>query len=85
MKTAHAQLLDLSVLPEQARLELADFYQFLKKKYQTPAPAVRAKKNTPVKPLAEAAFTGMWKDRTDMDDPAAWVRNQREAVWSRHG
>lgn len=29
-------------------------------------------------PLAEDPAIGMWKDREDMKDSAAWVRRQRE-------
>jgi hypothetical protein len=32
-------------------------------------------------PLAEDPAIGMWKDREDMKDSAAWVRRQREQ-WS---
>lgn len=33
MRSATATLLDLSALPEQARREVNDFYQFMAKKY----------------------------------------------------
>jgi hypothetical protein len=33
-------------------------------------------------PLAEDPAIGMWKDREDMKDSAAWVRRQREQ-WSK--
>ena len=33
-------------------------------------------------PLAEDPAIGMWKDREDMKDSAAWVRRQREH-WSK--
>ncbi len=35
MKSAQATVLDLSTLPEQARQEVSDFYQFLARKYGT--------------------------------------------------
>ena len=35
MKSANATILDLSILPEQARQEVSDFYQFLARKYRT--------------------------------------------------
>ena len=84
MKTASAQILDLSALPEQARQEVADFYQFLKKKYRVRAVGRGMQKDTSVQALSGVGFVGMWKDRTDMDDAAGWVREQRESAWSRH-
>lgn len=38
MKAANTTILDLSTLPEQARQEVADFYQFLARKYRTKKP-----------------------------------------------
>lgn len=38
MKTATSTVLDLSILPEQARQEVADFYLFLARKYRTRKP-----------------------------------------------
>ena len=84
MKTANTAILDLSSLPEQARQELTDFYQFLKKKYRVPESGRRTSKSTPVQVLSGEGFVGMWKDRADMNDAAGWVREQRESVWSRH-
>jgi hypothetical protein len=84
MKMANAPILDLSSLPEQARQELTDFYQFLKKKYRVHATGGGKQKDTPVEALSGGGFVGMWKDRTDMGDAAGWVREQRESAWSRH-
>jgi hypothetical protein len=38
MKVAKATILDLSTLPEQARQEVTDFYQFLARKYRPQKP-----------------------------------------------
>lgn len=84
MKTANPTILDLSTLPEQARQELTDFCQFLKKKYRPSKAGQRAAAATPPKELADVGFVGMWKDRTDMKDAAGWVREQRASTWSRH-
>ena len=85
MKTASTTILDLSSLPEQARQELTDFYQFLKKKYRPSKAKHGAAASPPFKALEDAGFVGMWKDRGDMKDAASWVRKQRESAWSRHG
>lgn len=40
-----------------------------------------------VKPLSKKRtsqpFVGMWRDRDEMADSAAWVRNQRQQEWNR--
>jgi hypothetical protein len=84
MKTANVPILDLSVLPEQARQEVTDFYQFLKKKYRVHTPGRVKQKDTSVQTFSGTDFVGMWKDRADMGDSAVWVREQRESAWSRH-
>jgi hypothetical protein len=84
VKTVNAEILDLSSLPEQARQEVTDFYQFLKKKYGVHATGRGKQKGTTAQVLSDAGFVGMWKDRADMDDAAGWVREQRESAWSRH-
>lgn len=38
MKAAKTTMLDLSTLPEQARQEVTDFYQFLARKYRANKP-----------------------------------------------
>lgn len=84
MKTANASILDLSSLPEQARQEVTDFYQFLKKKYRVQTSGRGKKKEVVIQALSDDGFVGIWKDRTDMLDAAGWVREQRESAWSRH-
>lgn len=84
MKTASASILDLSSLPEQARQEVTDFYQFLKKKYRVQAARRGKKKEMTIQALSDDSFVGIWKDRADMKDAAGWVREQRQSAWSRH-
>jgi hypothetical protein len=84
MKAANATILDLSSLPEQARQEVTDFYQFLKKKYRVHATGRAKQKDTSAQALSDVGFVGMWKDRTDMDDAVGWVREQRKSAWSSH-
>jgi hypothetical protein len=84
MKTANAAILDLSSLPEQARQEVTDFYLFLKKKYRVHTAKRSSLNDTSVRVLADDGFVGIWKDRTNMNDAAGWVREQRESAWSRH-
>jgi hypothetical protein len=84
MKTANSAILDLTCLPEQARQEMTDFYQFLKKKYRTNTTSRRTLNKATIQALPVDGFVGIWKDRADMNDAAGWVREQREASWSRH-
>lgn len=87
MKAANATTLDLSSLPEQARQEVTDFYNFLKTKYrQRTAPLKTSIKNKSTAPtlLANSKFIGMWSDRPEMSDPTKWVSELRENSWSRH-
>jgi hypothetical protein len=35
-----------------------------------------------VSAIESEPFIGMWKDRSDMTDSNAWVRNVREKEWS---
>lgn len=79
MKTANASVLDLSGLPEQARQEVTDFYQFLKKKYRVHTPGRVKQKDKSVQTFSGVDFVGMWKDRSDMGDSAGWVREHRES------
>ena len=69
MQTA---LIDPSVLPEQARTELHDFYRFLVGKYVKPQKS-RAKKTdaTPgtAAALVASPLAGIWKDRELPDSP----------------
>ena len=36
------------------------------------------------RPLTDLEFCGMWADREDMKDSAAWVRKIRETEWRRN-
>jgi hypothetical protein len=87
MKTAITTTLDLSSLPEQARQEVTDFYNFLKTKYRQrtapPKPSSKHKTKAPVL-SADSGFVGMWSDRPEMSDPTKWVSELRENSWSRH-
>jgi hypothetical protein len=43
----------------------------------------RQKTHKPNK-LAKEPFVGMWRNRADMKDSNAWVRNLREREWGKH-
>ena len=70
-------LADLVALPPQAQEEAADFIAFLRARHAAPAPA------GPDAVADAAAFCGLWRDRADMADAAAWVTALRRQEWTR--
>jgi hypothetical protein len=70
-------LREINSLPVEAQRQIEDFVAFLRERYKNSPP-----KYTPVSDLESEAFVGMWRDREDMKDSSAWVRNVRETHWS---
>jgi hypothetical protein len=64
---------DISSLPPEAQKEVIDFVAFLKTRYPIP----KNRNST----SSEEPFIGMWKDRKDMQDSTAWVRDLRRKEW----
>jgi hypothetical protein len=56
---------------------LQDFLAFLRTRYKNAA----APKNKPLPDLTQEKFVGMWRDREEMRDSSAWVRNIRTTHW----
>jgi len=71
-------LREINSLPLEAQRQIKDFISFLKERYKGVSP-----KKAPVSDLETEAFVGMWRDREDMRDSSAWVRNIREKHWGR--
>jgi hypothetical protein len=84
MKTATSSI-DPSILPEQARQELHDFYRFLVGKYvkHHTRPAVQVS-STPgtAGSLAASPIVGIWKER-DLGDSSVFARSLREQAQNR--
>ena len=72
---------DFKILPEQAQREVADFMAFLKLRYIKPFKSAESKKTQ----LLDEPFLGMWKNRTDLENSTAWVRNIRKNEWGLNG
>ena len=70
-------LLELDSLPPEGQRQVADFIAFLHERYARSQPTGQSL--TP--DLAQESFIGMWRDREDMQDSSAWVRNLREREW----
>jgi hypothetical protein len=71
---------DINSLPPEAQRQVADFVAFLQERYTS----VPAKKVRRIK-IRKEPFVGMWKDRTDMQDSVAWVRQTRRTQWRSRG
>ena len=84
MRTA-TSIIDLSILPDQARRELHDFYSFLVGKYTKrharPTGATSSTAGT-AGALAVSPIVGIWKDR-DLGDSAIFARSLRDKAQKR--
>jgi len=69
-------LREINSLPPEAQRQLEDFLSFLRERYGNEQP-----KTAPTSGLESEAFVGMWRDREDMRDSSAWVRNVRRTHW----
>lgn len=63
---------EFETLPPEARREVEDFIAFLRRRYGSKT------EKTSNADLREESFVGMWRDRQDMQDSAAYVRQLRE-------
>ncbi len=64
-------------LPALAQKQVFDFIVFLKQRHMKP----ESEKAIPSRPLGREKFIGMWKDRNEMEDSVAWVKNLRKDEW----
>ncbi|MGQ9628172.1 MAG: DUF2281 domain-containing protein [Anaerolineae bacterium] len=71
---------EIASLPPEAQKQVIDFVAFLKTRYPT-AQAIDKTKRTK---LTDEPFIGMWRDREDIRDSTAWVRNLRQCEWVRN-
>ena len=71
-------LQDVASLPPIAQKEAIDFIAFLKLRHgKSPV-----KSSDRVSAIKSEPFIGIWKNRSDVNDSNAWVRNLREKEWS---
>jgi hypothetical protein len=76
----HQQLLKkYDALPPAARRQVARLISAL----SSGPPTKRRQRSAKKASIADAPFVGMWKDREDMEDSAAWVREFRRKHWER--
>jgi hypothetical protein len=65
-------------LPPAARKLVREFVGVLRKQYRLGKPTGRAKSAS----QKDSKFFGMWKDRPEMADSVAYVRELRRQQWS---
>jgi hypothetical protein len=66
-----------NALPPEAQKQVLDFISFLESRYASiTSHKVRRTR------LSKEPFIGMWSDRKDMKDSAAWVRELRQREWN---
>jgi hypothetical protein len=63
---------ELETLPPEAQQQVAEFIAFLRTRHPAPSPPVRRKGR-----LKDDPFCGLWKDRKDITDSVAYVRELR--------
>lgn len=68
---------EFNLLPDEARRQVADFMAFLRQRYRANLPA----QSTCDLELKDEPFMGMWRNRRDLKDSSAWVRNLRRTEW----
>jgi hypothetical protein len=66
---------EFAALPLEARRQLVDFLEFLKGKYL-------AVNNERSPDFSDEPFIGMWRDRDEIKDSSAWIRNLRNNEWA---
>ncbi len=72
-------LADLAALPPQAMEEAADFIAFLRARHGSAS----SDAPTEAKAAPNEAFFGLWRDRPELSDAAAWVGRLRRDEWRR--
>ncbi len=68
-------LQEIDSLPPEAQRLVENFLAYLRQRYASPV----AQSNDV--PLQDENFIGMWRDREELTDSAAWLRGIRESEW----
>jgi len=68
-------------LPPEGQRQVIDLIASLRQQYNSS----QATDNQTSLELTEEGFIGIWRDRDDMQDSTAWVRNNREREWVKQG
>lgn len=65
-------------LPENAQREVLHYIEFIRSRYASGKPIVKAGKQ-PKTRWSDTPLYGLWQDRADMTDPTAYVRHLRRS------
>ena len=68
---------ELNSLPPEARRQVFDFIAFLRARYDSSS----AREIANQVELGDEVFVGLWRDRRDLGDSTAWVRDARMREW----
>ncbi len=68
---------EFAALPPDAQREAENFISFLQERYK------RKTKTVTHFALENDSFVGMWKNRDDLQDSSAFVRELREREWTK--
>ena len=71
--------LDFSSLPPPAQKLVLEFIAFMQRCYNQLQSETSS--DTPAPELTEETFVGMWRDRDDLENSSAWVRQVRQNEW----
>jgi hypothetical protein len=67
-------LREIMSLPADAKRKVEKYVDYPRRSKTVPASSIQ---------LEEEEFFGIWRDRDEMRDSTAWVRNIRETHWSK--
>ena len=70
-------LQEIAALPLEGQQQVERFVHLLREAYGSATRAAQP----PNSDWQTEGFIGMWRDRDDMQDSSAWVRNRRESEW----
>ena len=70
-------LREFNLLPPEGQRLVSDFIASLQSRYKKSKPEKKLKRTD----ITKEKFIGMWRDREDMKDSSAWIRNLREREW----
>jgi hypothetical protein len=65
---------EIEQLPSEAQQQIEEFINSIKSRYSI----------TSKKKLSEEEFVGLWEYKKDIQDSSQWVRNTRQAEWSKN-
>lgn len=72
---------DIDALPEDDRQLVSQFVAMLKKRHDHGSDNSESPRQIQALDLDNEPFVGMWRDRPEMQDSAAWLKQVRQHHW----